>query len=102
MRGSPDRIGYVGVNGSVGTVHLLSHDPGADLIRFFERVRPILQRDEVTDIWVSGHTHCAGAPRLMNAFLDTVRKEAERRGKAFLLRPAACSYAGEDQLERSG
>ena len=94
MSSSPGRIGYVGVNGSIGTVHFLSHDSGADLIRFFDQVRPLIGRAEISDIWVSGHTDCSTSPRLMSAFLRTLQDEAERSGKSLLVRPSACSLPG--------
>jgi hypothetical protein len=91
MSSPKGRVGYVGVNGSVGTVHFLSHEAGADLIRFFDQVRPLLARAEITDIWVSGHTDCSTSPRVMSAFLLALRDEAERTGKSVLVRPTPCS-----------
>jgi hypothetical protein len=86
-------IAYVGVNGSIGTVHFRSHDANADqLVRLFDEIRPLIHREEITDVKVSGHVSCT-ASHVMTAFIETLQAEVEERGKRFRMRSGACPEA---------
>jgi hypothetical protein len=83
-------LGYVGVNGAVGTAHLLRHGDGLQEIeRFFDQVLALTHRTEITTIRVSGHAQCSESPVVAER-LRALGEEASRGGVELVVLPGLC------------